>query len=124
MPDPYERHARPNGYGDDFAGRMSRRQARDAAAQEQLHPEVVPQGKRPPGRKDPDLCKAAHWKGPHRPEIRVRANGWLGGRRECGWGVSWRAGEMHHAWFCRHEEVCAGCGKTLRGSKISSGECP
>jgi hypothetical protein len=124
MPDPFERHARPNGYGDDWGPRPPRSQQRTAAATEQLHPEIIPEGKRPPGKKDPDLCKAAHWKGPHRPEIRVRAGGWLGGRQECGWGVSWRGGETRHAYFCRHEEVCGGCQKTLRGGRIPASECP
>jgi hypothetical protein len=123
MPDPFERHSRP-GYWDYWGPVPSRSQQRAAAAAEQLHPEVVPQGKRPPGRKDPDLCKGAHWKGPHRPGIRLRANGWLGGRQECGWGTSWRGGEEHHAFFCRHEEVCTACGKTLRGSNIPASECP
>jgi len=76
---------------------------------------------RTPGKKDPSLCKAAHWKGPHKSQLRMQENGW---RREttCKWAIWWRKpGEP--SWCCNHEEVCAGCGKILRAG-IGDEECP
>lgn len=109
MPDPYERHGQP---GDGWSRQPSRSQLRRMAATD------GGTAKRPPGRKDPALCKAAHWKGPHRPEIRASK----GMRPECRWDESWtRSGEL--AWRCIHEEVCADCGKLLRFS-VGRDECP
>lgn len=111
MPDPYERHARGGEYYDD---QSSRSEQRRRAAAEAL-------AKRPPGKKDPALCKAAHWKGPHKPEFRIRESGW---RRStgCGWGPSWRdPGKV--TWHCKHDELCSGCGKVLR-TRIPDEECP
>jgi hypothetical protein len=127
MPDPYERHARPGKhafYGEPPKG--SRGQLRDAAAQEQLVPEILKEGKRPPGKKDPDLCKARHWKGPHTPELRVRAP-WSRRRADrvsCYWGLPyWSDIGQQPLWYCSHEEHCSGCGKILR-TRISDVECP
>jgi hypothetical protein len=120
MPDPYERHSRPNGCCESWYGQPSRSQLRAAVVAEQVHPEVIPQGKRPPGRKDRNLCKAAHWKGPHQPEFTITQGGWS--RGECRWGISWTDPDQP-SWICRHEERCAGCGRVLRTS-VSSAECP
>jgi hypothetical protein len=117
MPDPYERHARSPAV---WGPLRSRSQQRAAAAAEQVLPEVVPEGKRPPAKKDPSLCKAAHWKGPHQPKLRVREYSWRKTPR-CRWGIFWRQPEP--SWDCSHEEVCAGCGKVLRTS-IGKTECP
>lgn len=119
MPDPYERHARTK----DSSGweGQNPRAARQAAAAEQVLPEVVPEGKRPPGKKDPQLCKAAHWKGPHTPELRIRQVGW---RRTltCKWALSWGT-ENVPRYYCNHEAFCAGCGKVLSTS-IGFNDCP
>lgn len=113
------RHARGKS---DWGVNPSRLAARDAVVAEQSHPEVVPQGKRPPGKKDPSLCKAAHWKGPHQPVLRMQEYGW---RRStaCKWGPSWPVPDGEPSWRCSHEEVCKGCGKVLRIS-IEAWECP
>lgn len=110
MPDPYERHGRP-GQWDYADSQPSRSQARKAAAEE-------PQGKRPPAKKNPDLCKARHWQ-PHVTELRTENYGW---RRyqECGWSVSYTGKE--HWWSCRHHEACASCGKDF--GKIPLRRCP
>ena len=81
-----------------------------------------PAGKAPPGKKNRDLCKAAHWRGPHQPELRMREYGW---RRAavCLWAVSWRSRDGEPSWHCGHEEVCTGCGKVLR-LRIEDAECP
>jgi hypothetical protein len=118
VPDPYERHGRGDGR-DAWGPVPSRSQARAAAAAEQVIPEVVPEGKRPPGKKDPDLCKAAHWKGPHQPKLYIRDSGWR--KRRCYWGNAW--GRDVPVWFCAHEEVCIGCGKVLHIS-IPAEQCP
>jgi len=115
MPDPYERHARAGGW-DAWGPVPPRSQARAAAAAEDLAP-----AKRPPGRKDPVLCKAAHWKGPHAPELRVREHYWRKSQL-CGWGTSY-LDNGRPVWNCSHEEHCAGCGKVLRTS-VSPRECP
>jgi len=111
MPDPYERHARTK----DSSGWYDQhpRSARKAAAADDT-------AKRPPAKKDPGLCKAAHWKEPHRPVLRIRAFIW---RRTplCQWSVDW--GRTEPRWSCAHEEICAGCGKILRTS-IGNAECP
>jgi hypothetical protein len=75
-----------------------------------------------PGKKDRNLCKAAHWRGPHRPELRMREFGW---RRAaaCKWAVSWRSKDGEPSWHCAHEEVCTGCSKILR-QFVPIGECP
>jgi hypothetical protein len=111
VPDPFERHARPK----DPSGwdGQNPRSARAAAANDD-----VP--KRAPGKKDKNLCKAAHWKGPHTPELRMGpVYGRMGSR--CGWGVSWHSSGP--AYLCYHEEVCTGCGKVMRIS-IGKEECP
>ena len=100
MPDPYERHARSS--ENDWGGNAPRSASRRAAASD----ETV---KRPPGKKDPDLCKALHWKGPHVPEFRLREHGWRS--KSCGWTTEWALKGPH--WACGHEEVCSGCGKVL-----------
>jgi hypothetical protein len=113
MPDPYERHGRASGW-DVWGPNPSRHQQRAAAAADEA-------AKRPPAKKDPDLCKAVHWKGPHQPELRIRNFGWRR-RMECHWGTTY----LDHGdprWHCVHEEVCAGCGKVLRIS-IGKFECP
>jgi hypothetical protein len=120
MPDPYERFGRPGKYDYDDS-QPSRSAARDAAAQEHLQPEIIPEGKRPPGKKNPDLCKGQHWKGPHTPEAVVNVNGWHS-KNECGWGVSWIWGNCEPVWYCRHVLICSGCGKDL--GKPSVEECP
>jgi hypothetical protein len=81
-----------------------------------------PAKKVPPGKKNPSLCKATHWKGSHQPELRLHALGW---RRPvtCQWDISWRSKNGEPSWHCNHDEVCAGCGKVLRIS-ISEQECP
>lgn len=109
MPDPFERHGKSDGWGPS----PSRSQLRRMAASDEV--------KRPAARKDPALCKAAHWKGPHQPELRVKQYGWSA-KRECRYAISWRTDD-EVGWHCCHEEFCSGCGKILRG-KISDGECP
>jgi hypothetical protein len=113
MPDPFERHARSKW---EWGAPGARSQERADAAHDD------PARKRVPGKKDPALCKAVHWKGPHQPELRMREYGW---RRTatCKWAISgWRKpGEP--SWHCAHEEVCSGCGKILRAN-ISDEECP
>ena len=79
-----------------------------------------PAKKTPPGRKDRDFCKSAHWKGPHVPELILRRYGWIR-NKDCHWGLSWSGNLL--AWICYHEEVCEGCGKILRTS-LEPGECP
>jgi hypothetical protein len=113
MPARFERHARPK--SEDWGPQPPRSAEVAGAAAEQLRPE----SRRPPGRKDPTACKAAHW-GPHQPQIKVRQGGWPQGR-DCKWDVAWSRDEP--SWFCYHEEVCAGCGKILRGS-VEEQECP
>jgi hypothetical protein len=115
MPDQFERHGRGAGW-DTWGPTPGRSQQRAAAAADSTAP--VP--KKAPGKKDPDLCKAAHWKGPHAPELRVRQFTWKTGT--CHWGTSY----LDHGtpvWHCTHEEVCTGCGKVLRIS-VSRQECP
>jgi hypothetical protein len=118
MPDPYERHARtkdPSGWEN-----QNPRSARQAAAAEQVLPEVVPEGKRPPAKKDPNLCKGAHWKMPHKPELRIREYGFRK-KDGCHWVIGW--GRDEPAWWCLHEEVCARCGKVLRIT-VEREQCP
>lgn len=111
MPDPFERTGRAGKWDWDNS-QPARSQARAAAAQEHLVPEVNKEGKRPPGKKDPNLCKGQHWKGPHTPGIELQNNGWLAGRKkECGWAVYWRMHERKPYWSCRHVLICSGCGK-------------
>jgi hypothetical protein len=109
VPDPYERHARTK----DLSGWESQnpRSARRVAATE---PEV----KRPPAKKDPSLCKAQHWKGPHTPVFRIRQYGRQ--KSTCKWGPNW--GKPEPRWHCAHEEVCSGCGKVL--SVFVENRCP
>jgi hypothetical protein len=73
-------------------------------------PDVVPEGKRPPAKKDPDLCKVVHWKGPHEPELRIREYSWRK-TPTCHWRIYWP--RLDPVWACAHEKVCAGCGKVL-----------
>lgn len=111
MPDQFERHARNADSG--WAGNPGRKQSRAAAAAD-----TAP--KRPPAKKDKNLCKAAHWKGPHTPELRTRQFGWRKGAK-CGWGVSWGGGKP--AYFCHHEAFCTGCGK-VTSTSIGFNDCP
>lgn len=123
MPDPYDRHRRPGKWGDYPSSQPPRSQQVAAAAQEHLIPEIIREGKRPPGKKDPDLCKGRHWKGPHTPEIELQANGWLAGRqKECHWDIlGWRS-ERKPYWACRHVLICSGCGKDF--GKCTVSQCP
>jgi hypothetical protein len=119
MPDPYDRHGRP-GRWDYAESQPSRGEQRKAAAQEHLHPEIIPEGKRPPGKKNPDLCKGRHWKGPHQGELVTVIL--VLRQKECGWRVrSW--GDESVYWFCHHQEHCRDCGKVLRIS-LYRDECP
>ena len=77
-----------------------------------------------PARKNPDLCKAAHWKGPHAPELRLHEQRYRlkSDRGSCYWWVdNWREGKS--GWRCCHEVACSGCGKILR-MQVSPRECP
>ena len=105
------RHAR----GKDDWGTQPGRSAQRAAA-------AVEPEKRAPGKKDRDLCKAAHWKGLHQPELRMKSYGWPR-KGICLWAVSWRSKNGEPVWHCGHEEYCSGCGKALRAS-IGDSECP
>jgi len=116
MPDPFERRSRPNGCCEDWSGQPSRSQLRTSA----VAADVREPARKAAGKKDPALCKAAHWKGPHRPELRVSQYRWPQ-KRGCRWDASWSRDEP--GWFCDHEEACAGCGKILR-SRIPRAECP
>ncbi len=122
MPDPFERRSRPNGCCEGIYSQPPRSQQRAAAVADAGNPEVISEGRRPPGKKDRSLCKAAHWKGPHQAELRIQEYGW---RRTagCRWAVSWRSKDGEPSWHCAHEEFCTGCGKILRTS-ITDGECP
>lgn len=115
MPDPFERHSRPNGCCDDRVSQPSRSQMRRMATADDGEPRQAP------ARKDRVLCKATHWKRSHKPEIRAAKDGFMA-RRDCRWGTS-RADPDEPSWHCFHEEVCAGCGKVLRIS-VEPGECP
>lgn len=108
MPDPFERHSRASSEWD---ARPPRSQQRAAAADDD------PARSRVPGKKNPDLCKAAHWKEPHRPVIRLDRYA----DRQCKWDIHWWKQEI--AWVCYHEEACAGCGKILR-HRIPRDDCP
>ncbi|HEY1705536.1 MAG TPA: hypothetical protein VGG75_38110 [Trebonia sp.] len=110
MPKRFERHARS------AWERGTPGSRRDEVARAVTEPAA-----KAPGKKDRDLCKAAHWKGPHQPQLRMRVYpGPRPGR--CQWSAGWRSnGKL--AWYCDHQEVCAGCGKVLR-SWIGATECP
>jgi hypothetical protein len=116
MPDPFERRSRANGCCEGWYSQPPRSQLRsDAIAAGEREP-----ARKAPARKDPALCKAAHWKGPHQPELRLQQYGWR--PAACKWAFSWRKpGEP--SWCCSHEEVCSGCGKILR-TGIDDAECP
>lgn len=127
MPSPFERHSRP----DEWSGQPSRSQLRRAAAEDDAGTNgsidstgVV--GKRAPGKKDKSLCKAAHWKGPHQPEIVLANETWEDQFRSCcRWGPIW-SGEDHAAvvrWRCAHEVHCAGCGRIME-YRIPKEKCP
>ena len=73
MPKRFERHARTAW---EWGTPGSRRDELARAVSE-------PAGKAP-GKKDKSLCKAAHWKGPHQPELRILERGW---RRT--WPMNW-----------------------------------
>lgn len=115
MPDPYERHARPGKhahFGEEPKGTHS--QARAAASGESA--------KRPPGKKDPDLCKTQHWKSGHTPALRVRIPYFRKSKIYCYWGLPyWDSDGV--TWYCSHEEYCSGCGKILL-TRISGTRCP
>jgi hypothetical protein len=116
MPDPFERRSRPNGCCEDWYSQPSRSQLRSGAitADEGSRP------KRAPGKKDPALCKAAHWKGPHVPGL-IKNEPLFRRESPCRWDASWMADGPE--WFCYHEERCTGCGRVLR-SRINREECP
>jgi hypothetical protein len=111
MPDPTERH----GKSDDWSAQPSRSQLRRMA--------VTDEAKRSPARKDRDLCKAAHWKGPHEPAIVFAGHVFHKG--PCRWSPMWdgEAGGYRAGWMCLHEERCGNCGKVLRMS-LARTECP
>ncbi len=111
MPGYLDRHARSKW---EWGAPGARSQERAEAARDD------PARSRTPSKKDPSLCNAAHWKGPHHPEIRVAQDGFRHAR-ECKWDVAWTRDEPGR--FCRHEEACAGCGKILR-DRLSRDECP
>jgi hypothetical protein len=114
MPDPYERHSRNRWEWGSPPGRSEMN--RDAAQDD-------PARAHTPGKKDKDLCKTAHWRGPHQPELRMMLNPFNLKKRECGWGArGWISEEEIH-WYCYHDEICTGCGKVLR-SFINKEECP
>lgn len=114
MPDPHERHGRPGRY--DYAdSQPSRSQQKAVAAQE-------PAGKRPPGKKDRDLCKGRHWKGPHVPEVRLEYNRVTGQPGKCGWRGRWWSSSKPYNWTCSHVLKCSGCEKDFGGA--SRGQCP
>lgn len=113
MPKRFERHARtswewgtPGSRSNELARAVKDDPAKKAA----------------PGKKDPSLCKATHWKGPHQPGLRLLTFGW---RRPitCQWDISWHSKNDEPSWHCNHEEVCSGCGKVLRVG-IKNEECP
>jgi len=112
MPDPYDRHGRSRDM--DWGSQLPRSQQRAAAAQEPA--------KRPPGKKDPDLCKGKHWKGPHVTEVQSGKHAWFGGKyRECHWDTHyWRNREPY--WSCIHVLICSGCGKDF--GYAGRGLCP
>jgi len=118
MPDPYERHGRAGAWDWD-ANQLSRSQARQAAAE---HDQGEPV-KRPPAKKDKDLCKALHWQ-PHKPVLVADkwTSRWKAG---CGWGIPYWSRDMDYTpqWQCRHREVCAGCGKRI-ADWITPRRCP
>jgi hypothetical protein len=116
MPDPFERYSRANGCCEGWDSQPSRSQLRTAAV---TADEGQP-AKKGRGKKDPALCKAAHWKGPHQPEFRIRDYGYRT-HGVCEWRASWFKEEP--GWFCLHEETCAGCGKILR-DRLPKQECP
>lgn len=111
MPKRFERHARSAW---EWGTPGSRRDELARAVGE-------PAGKAP-GKKDRNLCKAAHWKAPHQPQLRLQEFGW---RRTvgCKWAVSWHSKDGEPSWHCAHEEFCSGCGKVLRPG-IGDEECP
>jgi len=104
MPDPYERHGRP-GRWDYAESQPARSSARAAAAEE-------PAVKRPPGKKNPDLCKGQHWKGAHTPETELSSTRYIAPNAKCGWRVDYKD-ETY--WFCHHVLICSGCGKDFGG---------
>ena len=91
-----DRHAETS---DGYESEPSRSQQRRMAAQDD------PAVRRPPGKKDPGLCKAAHWAKPHVPVFRLHDE-----RKPCHWWINW-FGEI--AWDCNHMQACSGCGKIL-----------
>lgn len=111
MPRYLDRHARTKGA--DWGSEPARSQQRqEAAADDPAQP-------RPASRKNPDLCKTAHWKGPHQPVLRKRERNWK--KTSCRWAIFWSTPEP--SWECYHEEVCTGCGKLLHIS-IPAEQCP
>ena len=102
MPDPFERRSRPNGCCEGFYSQPSRSQLRSGA----VAADVREPARKAPAKKDPALCKAAHWKGPHRPQV-VRRDPFPGRMGTCEWDVSWSGDKP--CWSCCHEEECSGC---------------
>lgn len=96
MPQYMDRHAETS---DGYGSEPSRSQQRRLAAQDD------PAKRPPPAKKDPDMCKAQHWKAGHTPVFQMRR-----ALYDCKWWVDWTA---KVAWSCWHEEVCSGCGKIL-----------
>jgi hypothetical protein len=113
MPNPYERHSRDRWEWGSPPGRSELK--REAAEDDPVHAHTA-------GKKDKHLCKAAHWKGPHQPVLRVSLHPTKLTKRECKWNFSsWRGDEV--SWWCFHDEVCAGCQKVLR-THLGDRECP
>ena len=93
-----------------------RSQERAAAAQDD------PVRKKAPAKKDPDLCKGRHWKGPHTPEPELTCHPQTGQPGDCAWkGRYWGSDEDYH-WACSHVLKCPGCGKDF--GRASPGQCP
>jgi hypothetical protein len=116
MPGPFERRSRPNGSCEGLYSQPSRSQLRSAA----VAADVREPARKAPGKKDPALCKAAHWKGPHKPGL-IKNEPLFRREFPCRWDASWTADGPE--WFCYHEERCARCGKVLR-SRVGREECP
>jgi hypothetical protein len=114
MPDPYERHSR-NSW--EWGPVPARGQSRAAAADQDLG-----SVKRLPAKKDPSRCKAAHWKGPHQRELRVKEYGGWQRKGRCAWVISWTDPDKL-TWNCLHEAFCPGCGKVL-ATVIGFSDCP
>lgn len=113
MPDPYERHSRSRR---EWGSPGQRSQERAAATQDD------PVRRKVPAKKDRDLCKGQHWKGPHTPEIELEYNQVTGQPGTCGWRGRWWSSSKPYNWTCSHVLRCSGCGKDFGGA--SRGQCP